>query len=258
MAVRWSPAVRFQRSGAQRVMKRGRNDWRAVDWNFRATDRESDFWSRKASGRIGRALGPGGQPTGGSVNCLGRGAGGHHRDFENHRSDYRIPSQRRTRTRRTGHNAARRRSVLFGRVGNRQRDSREEPGCVKRKTRCYIKRRRCGISMMKLEAIIQPSRFESVKDALREVGIEGMTVTEVRGHGRQKGHTEVYRGREYTVDLLPKIKLEMVLPDKLVNTVVDTILKTAKTGKIGDGKIFLSRVEEAIRIRNEERGANAL
>jgi nitrogen regulatory protein P-II 1 len=97
-----------------------------------------------------------------------------------------------------------------------------------------------------------------VKDALREVGIEGMTVTEVRGHGRQKGHTEVYRGREYTVDLLPKLKLEMVLPDKLVNTVVDTILKTAKTGKIGDGKIFLSRVEEAIRIRNEERGESAL
>jgi nitrogen regulatory protein P-II 1 len=112
--------------------------------------------------------------------------------------------------------------------------------------------------MMKLEAIIQPSRFESVKDALREVGIEGMTVTEVRGHGRQKGHTEVYRGREYTVDLLPKLKLEMVLPDKLVSTVVDTILKTAKTGKIGDGKIFLSRVDEAIRIRNEERGENAL
>ena len=114
------------------------------------------------------------------------------------------------------------------------------------------------IFMMKLEAIIQPSRFESVKDALREAGIEGMTVTEVRGHGRRKGHTEVYRGREYTVDLLPKIKLEMVLPDKLVNTVVDTILKTAKTGKIGDGKIFLSKVDEAIRIRNEERGENAL
>ncbi len=113
-------------------------------------------------------------------------------------------------------------------------------------------------SMIKIEAIIQPSRFESVKDALREIGIEGMTVTEVRGHGRQKGHTEVYRGREYTVDLLPKIKLEMVLPDALVNRVVDTILKTAKTGKIGDGKIFLSRVEEAIRIRNEERGENAL
>src|SRR5205823_83137 len=85
--------------------------------------------------------------------------------------------------------------------------------------------------MMKLEAVIQPSRFESVKDALREIGVEGMTVTEVRGHGRQKGHTEVYRGREYTVDLLPKIKLEMVLPDNLVNRVVDTILKSAKIGR---------------------------
>ena len=112
--------------------------------------------------------------------------------------------------------------------------------------------------MMKLEAVIQPSRFESVKDALREIGVEGMTVTEVRGHGRQKGHTEVYRGREYTVDLLPKVKLEIVLPDTLVNRVVDTILKSAKTGKLGDGKIFLSRVDEAIRIRNEERGENAL
>jgi nitrogen regulatory protein P-II 1 len=114
------------------------------------------------------------------------------------------------------------------------------------------------MSMMKIEAVIQPSRFESVKDALREIGIEGMTVTEVRGHGRQKGHTEVYRGREYTVDLLPKIKVEMVLPESLVDKAVDTILKTAKTGKIGDGKIFLSRIEEAIRIRNEERGEKAL
>ncbi|HEX9223213.1 MAG TPA: P-II family nitrogen regulator [Candidatus Acidoferrales bacterium] len=112
--------------------------------------------------------------------------------------------------------------------------------------------------MTKLEAIIQPSRFESVKDALREIGVEGMTVSEVRGHGRQKGHTEVYRGREYTVDLLPKIKLEMVLPDHLVTSAVETILKSAKTGKIGDGKIFLSRVEEAIRIRNDERGESAL
>ena len=112
--------------------------------------------------------------------------------------------------------------------------------------------------MMKLEAIIQPSRFESVKDALREIGIEGMTVTEVRGHGRQKGHTEVYRGREYTVDLLPKIKLEMVLPEALVNRAVDTILKTAKTGKIGDGKIFVSSVEEVIRIRTGERGRDAI
>ncbi len=112
--------------------------------------------------------------------------------------------------------------------------------------------------MKKLEAIIQPSRFESVKDALLEMGVWGLTVTEVRGHGRQKGHTEVYRGREYTVDLLPKIKLEAVLPDALADRAVETILKTAKTGKIGDGKIFLSKVEEAIRIRNDERGENAL
>jgi len=112
--------------------------------------------------------------------------------------------------------------------------------------------------MKKLEAIIQPSKFESVKDALLQAGIEGMTVTEVRGHGRQKGHTEVYRGREYTVDLLPKIKLEMVLPDRLVNVAVDTVLKIAKTGKIGDGKIFLSPVEDSVRIRNEERGESAL
>ena len=112
--------------------------------------------------------------------------------------------------------------------------------------------------MMKVEAVIQPSKFESVKEALREVGVEGMTVSEVRGHGRQKGHTEVYRGREYSVDLLPKIKIEMVLPDKLANQAVDTILKSAKTGKIGDGKIFISRVDEAIRIRNEERGEGAL
>ena len=112
--------------------------------------------------------------------------------------------------------------------------------------------------MMKIEAIIQPSRFESGKEALAEIGIEGMTVIEVRGHGRQKGHTEVYRGREYTVDLIPKVKLEMVLPDQLVNRAVEAILKSAKTGKIGDGKIFLTRVEEAIRIRNEERGEGAL
>ncbi len=112
--------------------------------------------------------------------------------------------------------------------------------------------------MTKCEAIIQPSRFDAVKEALREIGVDGMTVSEVRGHGRQKGHTEVYRGREYTVDLLPKIKIEMVLPDNLVDSAVQAVLKTAKTGKIGDGKIFLSKVDEAIRIRNEERGDSAL
>lgn len=112
--------------------------------------------------------------------------------------------------------------------------------------------------MTKIEAIIQPSRFEAVRDALKEAGIEGMTVSDVRGHGRQKGHTEVYRGREYSIDLLPKIKIEMVVPDKFVDAAVDAILKSARTGKIGDGKIFLTRVDDAIRIRNEERGENAL
>ena len=112
--------------------------------------------------------------------------------------------------------------------------------------------------MTKVEAIIQPSRLESVKEALQEIGVAGMTVSEVRGHGRQKGHTEVYRGSEYTVDLLPKIKLELVLPDARVDAAVATILKAAKTGKIGDGKIFLSKVDQAIRIRNEDRGEAAL
>ena len=112
--------------------------------------------------------------------------------------------------------------------------------------------------MKKLEAIIQPSRLDSVRDALREIGVDGMTISEVRGHGRQKGHTEVYRGNEYTVDLLPKIKIETVLPDNLVYSAVQTILKIARTGKIADGTIFLSRVDEAIRIRNEERGDAAL
>src|ERR1700690_984091 len=112
--------------------------------------------------------------------------------------------------------------------------------------------------MTKIEAIIQPGRFEAVKEALTEGGITGMTISEVRGHGRQKGHTETYRGREYTVDLLPKVKLELVLPDNLVDLAVDAILKTASSGKIGDGKIFLSKIEETIRIRNQERGAVAL
>jgi nitrogen regulatory protein P-II 1 len=112
--------------------------------------------------------------------------------------------------------------------------------------------------MKKIEAIIQPSRFDSVKDALLELGVEGMTVTEVRGHGRQKGHTEVYRGREYTLDLLPKVKIEMVLPDQSVESAVEAILKAAKTGEIGDGKIFLSTVGDAVRIRNSQRGESAL
>lgn len=112
--------------------------------------------------------------------------------------------------------------------------------------------------MTKVEAIIQPSKFEAVKDALIEIGVDGMTVFEVRGHGRQKGHTESYRGREYNVDLLPKIKIEMVLDDGAVDRAVETILKIASSGKIGDGKIFLSKIDEAIRIRNQERGVMAL
>jgi len=112
--------------------------------------------------------------------------------------------------------------------------------------------------MTKLEAIIQTSKLDAVKDALHEVGVEGMTVLEVRGHGRQKGHTEFYRGREYTVDLIPKIKIEMVLHDDAVERAVQAIVTAARTGKIGDGKIFLSKVDEAIRIRNDERGESAL
>ena len=112
--------------------------------------------------------------------------------------------------------------------------------------------------MTKLEAVIQPSKLDAVKESLIAIGIDGLTVTEVRGHGRQKGHTEFYRGREYSVDLLPKIKLEIVLRDEVVDDVVKAILGAAQTGKIGDGKIFLSRIDEAIRIRNEERGSDAL
>lgn len=112
--------------------------------------------------------------------------------------------------------------------------------------------------MTKLEAIIQPNKFEAVKEALSELGAEGMTISEVRGHGRQKGHTEHYRGREYSIDLVPKIKVEVVLGDNLVEAAVEAVIKAAATGKIGDGKIFLYKVEEAIRIRNQERGAAAV
>src|ERR1700740_3207360 len=114
------------------------------------------------------------------------------------------------------------------------------------------------MTMTKIEAIIQVSKLDAVKDALHEVGVEGMTVFEARGHGRQKGHTEFYRGREYTVDLLPKVKLEMVVPDELAEKAVQAILSSARTGKIGDGKIFISKIEDAIRIRNDERGSSAL
>jgi nitrogen regulatory protein P-II 1 len=112
--------------------------------------------------------------------------------------------------------------------------------------------------MLKIEAIIQTSKLEAVKNALHEIGIEGMTVIEVRGHGRQKGHTEVYRGREYTVDLIPKIKIEMVIADSMREKAERAIIGAAQTGKIGDGKIFYSHIDDVVRIRNEERGENAL
>ncbi len=112
--------------------------------------------------------------------------------------------------------------------------------------------------MKRIEAVIKPFKLEEVKDALHDVGIEGMTVSEVKGFGRQKGHTEIYRGSEYTVDFLPKIKLELVVPDAKVADATAAIIKAARTGKIGDGKIFVSSIEEAIRIRTDERGESAV
>lgn len=112
--------------------------------------------------------------------------------------------------------------------------------------------------MLKIEAIIQPAKLDAVKAALIESGIQGITILDARGHGRQKGHTEFYRGREYVIDLIPKIKLEMVIQDDLKDKAVKAILGSARTGHIGDGKIFISRVDEAIRIRNDEHGESAL
>ncbi len=112
--------------------------------------------------------------------------------------------------------------------------------------------------MKKIEAVIQPFKLDEVKAALIGIGVDGMTVLEVRGHGRQKGHKEVYRGQEYVVDLLPKVKLELVVPDARADEVIRTLIAAARTGRIGDGKIFVSEVADAIRIRNEDRGEAAL
>jgi nitrogen regulatory protein P-II 1 len=112
--------------------------------------------------------------------------------------------------------------------------------------------------MKKIEAIIKPFKLQEVKEALNELGIQGMTVTEVKGFGRQKGHTEIYRGSEYTVDFLPKVKIETVLPDGQVTTAVEAIIKAAKTGKIGDGKVFITPIEDAVRIRTDDRGDAAV
>lgn len=112
--------------------------------------------------------------------------------------------------------------------------------------------------MKKIEAIIQPFKLDEVKEAMKAIGIDGMTITDVRGHGRQKGHREVYRGQEYNVDLLPKVKLELVVPEARYEEVLKTLTAAARSGKIGDGKIFVSRIDTAIRIRNDERGDNAI
>jgi nitrogen regulatory protein P-II 1 len=112
--------------------------------------------------------------------------------------------------------------------------------------------------MKKIEAIIKPFKMEDVKEALTEIGVEGMTVSEVKGFGRQKGHTEIYRGSEYTVDFLPKVKFEIVISDDRVQKAVDVIVQSAKTGKIGDGKVFVLPIEDVIRIRTEERGESAI
>ncbi|PAW78502.1 MAG: transcriptional regulator [Verrucomicrobia bacterium Tous-C9LFEB] len=114
------------------------------------------------------------------------------------------------------------------------------------------------MALKKLEAIIKPFKLEEVKEALTELGIEGLTVSEVKGFGRQKGHTEIYRGSEYTVDFLPKVKIEVVLKEDLVAKATETIIKAAKTGKIGDGKIFILNIDEAVRIRTEEKGEKAV
>ncbi len=114
------------------------------------------------------------------------------------------------------------------------------------------------MGLKKIEAIIKPFKLEEVKEALTELGLQGLTVTEVKGFGRQKGHTEIYRGSEYTVDFLPKVKIEVILPEDLVEKAVGSIIKAAKTGKIGDGKVFISSIDDAIRIRTEEHGDKAV
>ena len=136
-------------------------------------------------------------------------------------------------------------------VGRRQ----ESAGRRLARRRCVQNKKQ---TMKKIEAIIKPFKLEEVKDALSEIGIEGMTVSEVKGFGRQKGHTEIYRGSEYTVDFLPKIKLEVVLPNERVESATAAIIKAAKTGKIGDGKIFVSNIEDSVRIRTEEKGDKAI
>ncbi len=145
--------------------------------------------------------------------------------------------------------------AFCGRISRRDADpdSGLQPG-----VQGYYAARTFPRPMKKIEAIIKPFKLEDVKEALSALGIEGMTVSEVKGFGRQKGHTEIYRGSEYTVDFLPKIRIDIVLPDEQVNEAVQAIVKAAKTGKIGDGKVFVSPVENAVRIRTEETGDHAI
>jgi nitrogen regulatory protein P-II 1 len=154
---------------------------------------------------------------------------------------------------------------VFGVVANRARAAILRNGLERaqgfRNARCAIEKQTCAANlphMKKLEAIIKPFKLEEVKEALAELGIEGMTVTEVKGFGRQKGHTEIYRGSEYTVDFLPKVKVEVVLADDMVDKAVTVVVGAAKTGKIGDGKVFVLPVEHAVRIRTEEIGEKAV
>jgi nitrogen regulatory protein PII len=149
-------------------------------------------------------------------------------------------------------------ALCFARCGKEKYYRRKKYSCLHASPGCYYRPPLSGKEMKKIEAIIKPFKLEDVKEALAELGVEGMTVSEVKGFGRQKGHTEIYRGSEYTVDFLPKIKLEIVLADSRVATAVDAIVKAAKTGKIGDGKVFVSPIENAVRIRTEETGEQAV
>jgi len=160
----------------------------------------------------------------------------------------------------TGQERAKLRRQIVGSIHN-STDSEHElqnRACIVRLMLLRERVRRVCIEMKKLEAIIKPFKLEEVKEALAELGIEGMTVTEVKGFGRQKGHTEIYRGSEYTVDFLPKVKVEVVLADDLVEKAVSEVVRAAKTGKIGDGKVFVLPVEHAVRIRTEEIGEKAV
>jgi nitrogen regulatory protein P-II 1 len=138
------------------------------------------------------------------------------------------------------------------------REARPSPNPASNQDSQQLSQAEAGVQMKKIEAIIKPFKLDEVKEALQEIGLQGITVTEAKGFGRQKGHTELYRGAEYVVDFLPKVKIEIVLADDMVEKAVETIQNSAKTGRIGDGKIFISNIEDAIRIRTGETGLDAI